>query len=118
MGHKPIPIELRRRIVDAYTSGFASTYEEAAELFDVGRATVSRVLRRYRETGDVYPKPRGGDRRRLLDLEWLEKHAREHPDARLVDRADAFEAERGRRVDLAAIWNGLRKIGWTHKKNT
>ncbi|MBW2733654.1 MAG: helix-turn-helix domain-containing protein, partial [Deltaproteobacteria bacterium] len=48
-----ISIELRRSLVEAYNSGLSGTYTETATLFRVGRATVSRLLRRYRETGDV-----------------------------------------------------------------
>ncbi|GEM_PF-5279674 len=41
----PLPIELRQRIVDAYNNG-EGTYQELAERFMVGRATVDRVLNR------------------------------------------------------------------------
>jgi transposase len=41
-----IGIELRKRIVEAYYSGRSGTYEQTAELFGVGRATVGRLLRR------------------------------------------------------------------------
>ena len=51
-----ISLDLRRRIVDAYRNGLTETYEATAEMFGVGMATVSRLLRRKRETGDVLPK--------------------------------------------------------------
>lgn len=69
-----IGLELRKRIVEAYDSGLSGTYEETAELFGVGRATVSRLLRRHRETGDVQPLPIGGNYPRQIDLGWLEAH--------------------------------------------
>ncbi len=55
-------LDLRRRIVKAYETGKTATYEATAEMFGVGRATVNRLLRRKRETGDVVAKPRGGIR--------------------------------------------------------
>jgi transposase len=113
-----ISLDLRRRIVRAYRSGLTETYEETAEMFKVGRASVSRLLRRDRETGDVLAKPRGGDLRRSVDLAWIERHAQSCPDARLVDRIDAWEAHSGRRVSIGAMWNALDAIGWTHKKNS
>ncbi|MBW2734075.1 MAG: helix-turn-helix domain-containing protein, partial [Deltaproteobacteria bacterium] len=64
-------IELRRRIVKAYRSGLSGTYTETATLFGVGRATVSRLLRRNRETGDVKALPMGGNYERQVDLDWL-----------------------------------------------
>ena len=111
-----ISLDLRRRLVEAYLSGATSTYAETAELFGVGEASVSRLLRRRRETGDVKAKPRGGNRPRVVDLDWLRAHATAHPDARLSDRIDAWAAHSGRRVSLGAMWYAMRRIGWTHKK--
>jgi transposase len=104
-----ISLALRRRIVRAYRSGLTSTYEETAEMFEVGRASVSRLLRRDRETGDVLPKRRGGDLRRLVDLAWIEKHAEAFPDARLVDRIEAWQEHSGRRVSVGAMWSALER---------
>lgn len=111
-----ISIELRRRIVEAYNSGLSGSYDETAALFGVGRASVSRLLRRHRETGDVQPLPMGGNHPRRVDLNWLRQHVQEHPDARLRDRADDWEAESGRRVPTSTMSNAMRAIGWTYKK--
>lgn len=111
-----IGLELRRRIVEAYRSGRSGSYEETAGLFGVGRATVSRLLRRYRETGDVKPLPIGGNYARQVDLQWLRKHAEAHPDARLVDRINAWEVVSGRRVASSTMSKAMRTIDWTHKK--
>ena len=51
-----LSLDLRRRVVRAYHEGLTATYEATAELFGIGRATVSRLLRLERETGDVLPK--------------------------------------------------------------
>src|SRR5688572_19933031 len=56
---EPISVDLRKRIVRAYEDGNAS-YEAIAERVAVGRATVSRLLRRRRERGDVAPDGHGG----------------------------------------------------------
>lgn len=111
-----IGIELRKRIVEAYTSGISGSYEKTAELFGVGRATVSRLLRRQRETGDVKPLPMGGNYPRQVDLDWLRQHVQDHPDATLSDRADDWEAHSGRRVPTSTMSNAMRAIGWTYKK--
>ncbi|MFP2963602.1 helix-turn-helix domain-containing protein [Myxococcus sp. 1LA] len=57
-GH-PTPENLRRAIVRAFHEE-GMTYGQIAHLLGIGTATVNRVLRRYRETGDVLPRPRGG----------------------------------------------------------
>jgi transposase len=108
-------LDLRRRMVEAYESGLCKSYREVAEMFGVGEATVSRNLRRKRETGDVTYKARG-HRPRRVNLEWVAKHAEKHPDARLEDRAEAWEQEAGLRVTPQAIWYALKKIGWSFKK--
>jgi transposase len=109
-------IDLRRRLVEAYLSGKSGTYEQTAKLFGVGEATVSRNLRRYRETGDVLYKPKGGNNPRRVDLAWLLEHLASHPDARLVDRVEAWQQSSGTRVGLTAMWKAVRACGWTHKK--
>lgn len=114
---KALSVDLRRRIVAAYKSGRTATYEETAMLFGVGLASVSRLLRRHRETGDVQPRPHGGGRTRKLDPDWLLAHARAYPDARLIDRIDAWQAHSGVRVSLGTMSSAMRAIGWTHKKN-
>lgn len=109
-------LDLRRRVVAAYHSGLTVTYEATATMFGIGRATVSRLLRRKRESGDVEFKPRGGNRARVVDTAWLEAHAAGEPDARLVDRIAAWAAHSGRTVSVGAMHSAMQRIGWTHKK--
>ncbi|MFP2903724.1 helix-turn-helix domain-containing protein [Pyxidicoccus sp. 3LFB2] len=66
---RPISEDLHRRIPEVREES-GKTYEELAEQLRVGRATVNRVLRLKRETGDVQPRPRGGGMpRRVADEE-------------------------------------------------
>lgn len=111
-----LSLDLSRRIVAAYRSGRTKTYDATAEMFGVGRATVNRLLRRQRETGDLHKKPRGGNNPRRIDLDWLRQHAEAFPDARLKDRAEAWAAKTGESLSITAIWSALRALGITHKK--
>jgi transposase len=113
---KPLPTELRRRVVEAYRAGRSGSYRETAELFGIGDATVSRLLRRFRETGDVLKRPTGGNRPRVVNLNWLRKHAKRHPDARLSDRVEAWELHSGQRVRVSTLFYAMRAIGWSFKK--
>jgi transposase len=115
---KSISLDLRRRIVEAYLSGRSGTYQTTAEMFGVGVATVSRLLHLNREHGDLRAKARGGNRAREVDEDWLRAHAQEQPDARLIDRVQAWEAYRGKRVQVSTMCLAMRRIGWTHKKNS
>ena len=116
MNMRVLSIDLRRRVVSAYESGESGTYEQTAKMFGIGEATVSRWLRLKRETGDVLPNTRGGHRPRKVDSEWLRKHATEFPDARLKDRAEAWEAYSGEKVHIDTMSAALHAIGWTYKK--
>lgn len=111
-----LSIDLRRRIVEAYRAKKSGTYIETAKLFRVGEATVSRLLRRQRETGDVRDKPRGGNNPRRVDLGWLRQHLEDNPDARVVDRIEAWVQLGGQLVGETAMLMSIRALGWTHKK--
>lgn len=111
-----LSIDLRRRLVAAYRSKKSGTYAATAALFGVGEATVSRLLRRHRETGDVLYKPKGGNNPRRVDLEWLQQDLAANPDSRLVDRIEAWKARSGQGVSIGAMWLAVRACGWTHKK--
>ena len=112
----PISRDLRTRIVAHYKGKTKSTYRLTAERFAVGEATVSRVLRVHRETGDVMPAAKPAKPRYKMDLVWLRAHAEAQPDARLKDRAADFKAERGISVSVSAVHYAMRAIGFTHKK--
>ena len=111
-----ISLDLRRRVVAAYESGKTKSYAATAAMFGIGVATVNRLLRRKRETGDVKAKARGGNNPPVVDDAWLLEHATAHPDARLVDRIEAWRAHSGREVSMGAMSNALKRIGWTYKK--
>jgi transposase len=111
-----LSLDLRRRIVEAYLSKNSGTYEQTARLFGIGEATVSRLLRRKRETGDVVSMPKGGNNPRRVDLNWLRKDLQANPDARLGDRAAAWESHSHKGVSVTAMWFAVQACEWTHKK--
>src|SRR5580704_4252706 len=111
-----LSVDLRRRLVEAYQSKRSGTYAATAALFGVGEATVSRNLRRYRETGDVAYKPKGGNNPRRVDLEWLRGHLAREPDARLIDRIEAWkEHSENRSASARCGWRFERADGLTKK---
>lgn len=114
-----ISLELRARIVKAHLDG-QGTYKELASLFGVGEATVSRLLRRHRERGDVRRDPRGGGMppkvpERLYAS--LRKLVAEKPDRTVAQIAEAWKAFHGVTVSRSAMMRALRKAGFTWKKN-
>ena len=116
---KPIPVELRERVVNLYKNG-EGTYGEIAERLQVGDASVSRFLRLDRErAGDLSPKKRRtrSDRKITPAMEELLVHlVEDDPTWTTSDLAlelkDAFDVEVNRRT----VGKSLRRLGYTHKK--
>jgi transposase len=55
----PYDVALRERAVQAYERG-AGSYAQVAALFQVDSRTLERWVARWRTTGSVAPRPRGG----------------------------------------------------------
>lgn len=55
-------IDLRQRILSAWQNQ-EGTQRDLAKRFPVSLSFIRDFLRRYRETGEIVPKPQGGDRR-------------------------------------------------------
>jgi transposase len=56
---KPLPIELREKVVKAYEQGNTSIRKLAAR-FDVSKSFVERLVKRKQITGDIQPLRQGG----------------------------------------------------------
>jgi transposase len=112
---KPVPLEVRDRVVKAYRDGLTGTYISTARVFGIGEATVSRLLHLERAGVPLAPRFSTG-RKRRIDLEWLRRHVAENEDARLVDRIAAWQAHSGLTSSVGAMWSALRALGVTHKK--
>ena len=54
---KPLPMELREKVVKAYKQGNTSI-RQLATRFDVSKSFVERLLKRYQLTGDIQPQCR------------------------------------------------------------
>jgi transposase len=66
---KSLSIDLRERLVSAVDGGM--TLRSAADRFGVAASTAIKWVDQWRRTGDLAPRPRGGDRR----SERIEAHA-------------------------------------------
>lgn len=115
---RPLSTDARVRIADAYNDG-EGTYEELAERFKCGRATVSRMLRLDREAGSLEPKPNPG-REPLLDDEDLESiHfiILAQPDITLERMLARFIEDGGHEVSISTLHRAVGKLGLTRKKS-
>lgn len=115
---KPISLDLRRAVISAYQSG-AGSYETVAELLSIGRATVNRVLRLYRESGKVEPRPHGGGQVAKIGLESAHELAsmiRDHPDWTIDEMTIYWKRTHNRDISRSAMVRALQRHGFTRKK--
>ena len=110
---KTISIDLRRRILDASLDG--ETTLELAERFAVFASLVRGLMRRYRQTGSIVPKQRGGYKKpALADREdEIRQAVAQNPSATLAQR----NRELNLGVDDSTLWRTLRRLGLTYKKS-
>ena len=109
-------LDLRERVIAAVRSG--QSRRKAAETFGVVPSTVVKWWLRYRATGEVAAKPRGGSKVRALvdERDWVLERVAAEP--HVTTRSLAAElAERGIGVSHVSVWNLLRRARLTHKKN-
>ena len=111
------PLKIREAIVRVHEQG--KTYEEAAELLSVGRATVSRILRLQRENDSLEPRPRGGGNFSPItgDVErMLVALVEEKPDATVEELKDALVGRSGISTSRSAVQRTLLRLGFSRKK--
>jgi transposase len=63
---KPLPMELREKVVKAYEQGNTSIRKLAAR-FDVSKSFVERLLKRKQITGNIQPLRQGGSQKSELN---------------------------------------------------
>ena len=115
---KPLSSDLRVRLIDAVTQGMSC--RAAADRFGVAASTAVKLVRRWRDTGSMAPRPQGGDKR----SDRIEAHADEilgligqTVDITLSEIATHLEREHGERFALSTIWRFLDRHAQTFKKN-
>lgn len=111
-----LSLDLRRRILQKYEMTPGATYDSVAAQFLVGRASVNRLLRLKRETGDVVLPTREKKPRFRISLDWLKGEAEKFPDATLEQRSAKYLKETGIYVGYASVWGALKHLGFSHKK--
>lgn len=114
-----LPDDLRQRAVDAYEDG-DGTYAEIAARFNIGTASLTRWLRRWRDRGD-YSTDAGKHGRSPLhttdeNLAILKKMLDEVPDMTLDELAVAWSDTVGARVSRATTGRAVAKLGYTLRK--
>ncbi len=115
---RPLSMDLRERLVSAVAGGMSR--RDAAVRFGVAASTAIKLADQWRRTGDVRPRPQGGDKRSYR----IEAHAEEilalvetTPDITLGEIAAHLDEMHGLRVAPSTVWRLLDRRGMTFKKN-
>ncbi len=115
---KPLSNDIRERLVSAVEGGLSRRC--AAERFGVAASTAIKWVDQWRRTGDVGPRPQGGDHRSHR----IETHAEEimamieeMPDITLGELVAHLDEVHGLTVAQSTVWRLLDRHGMTFKKN-
>jgi transposase len=116
---KPYSLDRRRRVLDAWQRGEGSQ-RQLASRFSVHLTFVRNLLRLYRQSGSIEPRPHGGGRRSLAEGPVLERLAqimvRERPDDTLDEHRERLAAQGGPALSRAALWRALERLKLSVKK--
>lgn len=109
------PRELRERVVAAVRSGMSR--RAAAARFDVGISAAINWYRLYQATGDVAPRERGGNRKRVLEPydDWIRTALEATPHLTVLKLQQAL-ADQGVNVSHDTVWRTVRRLGLSFKK--
>lgn len=116
----PLSIDLRQRIIAAYEAKEGSQ-RQLATRFKVSLSFIRDLMRHYRETGTVQPKPHGGGAVAKLGKEQLpivEALVTAQPDALLRELCERFAKQTGVEVSVSTMHQAVCKLKLSVKKNT
>ncbi len=115
---RPLSNDIRDRVISAFEAGMSR--RSAAKRFGIGASTAIKWVAQWRRTGDVRPRPQGGDHRSHR----IEVHAdevlalvEEAPDMTLAEIAGHLEQSHGLKVAQSTVWRLLDRHGMRFKKN-
>ena len=114
---KPLPMELRRRVVDFIEEGH--THRAAATQFRVSIKFVNDMVLLMRATGSLEAKQQGncGGHGKLAGVaDWIGRRIKEKRDLTLDELVVELRDLQGVETHRSSVWRHLRGLGLTHKK--
>jgi transposase len=111
-------MDLRQRVVSAVEVG-EGTIAQVAARFQVGQTFVKKMLRQWRERGDLTPRPHGGGATASLRTQHLQKLAQQvkkEPDATLEELCRFLGETAQVTVSEATVCRALQRLHLPRKK--
>jgi transposase len=116
---KAYSLDLRQKIIDTYNSEKISQ-RQLAKQFRVALSFVEKLLKRYRETGEIGAKAHGGGRTRKLSPEQLATVAQlieANNDATLEELCEQLAHRHEVSISRATMGRVTQQLNLTVKKN-
>ena len=110
--------DLRKRVVGAVVEDGLSR-NAAARLFKISIASAVRWVKQFETTGEISPKPSGGDRRsgRIeAHHDYLMGLIRRTPDITMLEIEERLIKNCGERFSVSALWRFFDRHGITFKR--
>jgi transposase len=114
----PLSNDLRERVVAFVEAGHSRN--EAAARFGTSVSFAVKLMKLWRETGSVEPRPRGGFRHGKLGphKDFVLAAVKARSDITMPELAEALKRARGVKVDPSRLSNFLIASGFSFKKNS
>jgi transposase len=113
---KAYSLDIRERVLRSRES-----IRQTAKRYEVSTHFIVRLRQRYRATGQLTPKPRGGNRRPRVDEAgevWLHETLRQEPSLTLAQLCTRYETVHGVTVSQSSMDRTLKRLRISYKKNT
>ena len=115
---KAYSLDFRQKIIHTYENEPISQ-AQLAKRFNVAKSFVQKLLKQWRETGDLHPKPQGGHKKlkvsppQLIIIgDWIQ----EKNDLTLQDIQQRLESQENTKVSISTVWRLLNHLNLTYKK--
>jgi transposase len=111
-------IDFKKKIIDVY-HGEPISQRQLAKRFNVAKSFIQKLLKQYRETGDVQPKPHGGGG----ELKLMSEHqvtlleiVEENNDATLEELCQLLQEKIEISISRATMGRMMQRLRLTLKK--
>ncbi len=117
---KPYSVDLRQKIIDVYQEGNVSQ-RQLARQFRVALSFIQKLIKQYKETGNIAPQVRTKQTpTKLTDeqLQFFKELVAENPEATLQELRQKLAATTGVTISLSTVHRMLRRIDLFTKKSS
>lgn len=117
---KPYSVDFRQKIIEVYEQENISI-RNLAQRFKVAKSFIQKILKQYRETGNIHPQKQGGhpprklQEKQLVDLiEIIESNN----DATLEELCELLQKKTGVRISRSTMGRITLQLNYSVKKNS